>query len=271
MTVRRMERPGSLHRLAIHFPLIAFLLAAVCTLPALAAEVIPPSPSPYYVVDDAHVLSSGAFDQINQQLEDFERRTSNQIVVAIYPKVQTDDDIAAYSVRVFQAWKIGQKGRDNGVLLLVSIQDRRMTIQVGYGLEGAIPDATAKIIIDQEIAPHFKAGDYDAGIQAGVNAIVAATQGEYKGNGATNGNGAGVDALGGVIIFIVIAIFLASLANRGTLYSSGGSTFWWILLSILSNSGGRGGGGFGGGGGGGGGGFSGGGGRSGGGGASGSW
>src|SRR5271154_7609513 len=103
MTMQPMDRSASLRRLALHSRLIAFLLAAVCSLPALAAEVIPPSPSPDFVVDDAHVLSPSVFDQINQQLIDFERRTSNQIVVAIYPKLQTDDDIAAYSVRVFKA------------------------------------------------------------------------------------------------------------------------------------------------------------------------
>ena len=250
------------------------LLALGVLAPALqAAEVIPPSPSPHYIVDDAHVLSPATVSSVDSELADFEKSTSNQIVVALYPKVQTDDDIAAYSVRVFQAWKLGQKDRKNGVLLLVSVQDHRMTIQVGYGLEGALPDATAKLIIVNDIAPHFKTGDYDGGIQAGVNSIIAATKGEYKGTGHL-GTAGGI-SFGVLIIIFFIVVFVIRL---GVLYSSSGGSFWWALFWMFLGSGnnrggGFGGGGFGGGGGGGdgGGGFSGGGGSSGGGGASGSW
>ena len=268
--------------------ILLLALAAVAPAPAAgAAEVIPPSPSPHYIVDDAAVMSPAAVADIDGQLESFERDTSNQIVVAIYPKVQTDDDIAAYSVRVFQAWKIGQKGRDNGVLLLISIQDHRMTIQVGYGLEGALPDATAKTIIDQEIAPRFKAGDYDGGIRAGVAAMIAATKGEYKGNGRVDGQrGVNTDDVALIVFFVLIFVLplMSAMirARRGTVYASDGSSYWWRVFTMLLRSGGGiqigganigfgggGGGGFGGGGGGGG--FSGGGGSSGGGGASGSW
>jgi uncharacterized protein len=270
-----------LKRLGIYFSLIWLLTLWACSLRVNAAEVIPRSPSPRYIVDDAHVLSSATLADIDKELEDFEQNTSNQIVVAIYPKIQTDDDIAAYSVRVFQAWKPGKKGRDNGVLLLVSVQDHRLTIQVGYGLEGALPDATAKMIIDQEISPRFKAGDYDGGIRAGVKAIMAATKGEYKGNGTAGRHGANYNGITTIIfVFVCIALFMA-LVRHGTTYSSNGSSFWWTLLWMFMNSSGnnRGGGGFGGGGfggggsggGGGGGGFFGGGGSSGGGGASGSW
>jgi len=257
--------------LSFHIPLTLLLTLGPYAVQTRAAEVIPPSPSPHYVVDAAHVLSPDALAEIDQQLEDFERATSNQLVVAIYPKIQTDDDIAAYAVRVFQAWQIGQKEHDNGVLLLMSIQDHKLTIQVGYGLEGALPDATAKMIIDQEITPRFKEGDYEGGIRAGVAAIIAATKGEYKGNGQVGPNGIDSNGIVGIVVIIAFAIILllfVARVHRGTLYSSGGSSFWWTLLWILSNSGGnnRGRGrGFGGGG------FFGGGGRSGGGGASGSW
>ena len=178
-----------MERFAIYLPLVLLLTLGTYSRPTYAAEVIPPPPSPHYIVDDARILSPTAVAEIDNQLREFERATSNQLVVAIYPKIQSDDDIAAYAVHLFEAWKIGQKAHDNGVLLLASIQDRKLTIQVGYGLEGALPDATAKMIIDQEITPRFKASDYDGGIQAGVNAIIAATKGEYQGNGqvATKG------------------------------------------------------------------------------------
>ena len=164
--------------------LVLFLLAplVVC-----AAEVIPPSPSPHYIVDAAGVLSAATGQDLDQQLQQFERDTSNQIVVAIYPKMQSEDDIAAYAVRVFRAWQIGQKTKNNGVLLLVFIQDRKMNITTGYGLEGALPDATCRQIIDNELKPRFRANDFDGGIRAAVNAIRAATKGEYKGSGQTSG------------------------------------------------------------------------------------
>lgn len=248
--------------------------------PASAAEVIPPSPAPHYIVDRAGVLSSAALADLDRQLEEFERATTNQLVVALYPKMQSADDIAAYAVRVAQAWQIGQKKKDNGLLLLVFVQDHKLTIQVGYGLEGALPDATAKMIIEEEIKPHFKAGDYDGGIRAGVQAIIAATKYEYKGRGQVHGES--TNPTGFTICmcsFFALMFFLIIVGNiagmfRGTLYTARRRSFWWNLLWILStfstNRGGSsGGGGWSGGSSGGG--FSGGGGSFGGGGASGSW
>ena len=252
-----------------------FLVVLLLALPVQAAETIPPSPSPHYIVDDAHVLSATTLQTIDKQLEKEERDTANQIVVGIYPTMQSEDDIAAYAARVFQAWKIGQKGKDNGVLFLAFIQDRKMNITTGYGLEGALPDATAKQIIDNEIKPHFKANDYDGGVQAGVNAILAATHGEYKGTGFTHLDAYAFPA---IIVFAIALLFFAGLLSSiyGTSYASGGITPSWVIPFIfLSNmtssrssgwSSGGGGGFFGGGGG-----FSGGGGMTGGGGASGSW
>jgi uncharacterized protein len=260
--------------------LIFLLFLPLLALPACAAETIPPSPSPHYIIDAAHVVSPPTLQSIDQQLQQVERDTSNQIVVAIYPKMQSNDDIAAYAVRVFQAWHIGQKGKDNGVLLLVFIDDRKMNITTGYGLEGALPDATCKQIIENEIKPRFKTGDYDGGIRAGVTAILAATRGEYKGTGHTRLDYTALIVPGLFIGLIVLMVFAGMIrAIYGTTYSSRGRVPSWVIpfiyLSSMSSSG-RSGGGYssGGGGwsgGGGGGGFSGGGGSTGGGGASGSW
>jgi uncharacterized protein len=173
-------------------------------------------------------------------------------------------------VRVFRDWKIGQKDKNNGVLLLVFTQDRKMFIETGYGLEGALPDATCKQITEYEIKPRFKAGDYAGGLTAGVDAIIAATLHEYKGNGSTvfiqqngggGGNDSGVAALIVPIVFIAIFLLAFRSARRGG--------HGWIITS--GGWGGYSGGGGGGWGGGGGGGFSGGGGSAGGGGAGSSW
>ena len=235
-----------------------------------AAEVIPPPPAAYFN-DYAHAVSAGTATQLNQTLEDFERQSSDQIVVAVFPKMQSESSIEDYTVRVARSWQVGQKNKNNGAVLFVFVQDHKMFLQVGYGLEGVLPDALCKRIIDEQITPRFKAGDFDGGLTAGVRAVIAATKGEYKGTGATVSDsrpphGSSSPFLGfGFIVLIVIIVFFA----RGS-----GMFFPWLLLSSSGSSRGWGGGGFSSGSGGfsgGGGGFSGGGGSFGGGGAGGSW
>jgi uncharacterized protein len=235
-----------------------------------AGEVIPPPPTAYFN-DYAHVVSAGTAAQLDKALEDFERQSSDQIVVAVFPKMQSDSSIEDYTVRVARSWQVGQKNKNNGAMLFVFVQDHKMFLQVGYGLEGVLPDALCKRIIDEQITPRFKAGDFNGGLTAGVQAVIAATKGEYKGTGATVSDsrpphGSSSPFLGfGFIALIVIIIFFA----RGS-----GMFFPWLLLSSSGSSRGWGGGGFSSGGGGfsgGGGGFSGGGGSFGGGGAGGGW
>lgn len=230
------------------------------------AEVIPPRPAAYFN-DYAGVVNAQTAGQLNRQLEQFERDTSNQIVVAVFPKMQSDSSIEDYTVRVARAWQVGRKANNNGAVLFVFIQDHKMFIQTGYGLEGALPDVLCKQIIDNEIAPRFKQGDYSGGLAAGVNALMAAARGEYKGTGHTvNEKTAG----GSMITLVLLFILLMWLINKtgGTGYSRSGR---WGGGGFFIGTGG--GGGFSGGGGGGfsGGGFSGGGGSFGGGGAGGSW
>ena len=148
-----------------------------------AAEVIPPKPQGAYLNDYAGVLSRSTTDDLDRKLRDFETQTSNQVLVVIYKKMQSDSDINDYAIRVAQAWGVGRKDRKNGVVLFIFTQDHKMTIQVGYGLEGPLPDALAKDIIEDEIKPHFRSNDYDGGVRAGVDAIMKATKGEYKGTG----------------------------------------------------------------------------------------
>ena len=233
-----------------------------------AGEVIPPPPAAYFN-DYAHVVSAGTAAQLNQTLEDFERQSSDQIVVAVFPKMQSESSIEDYTVRVFRSWQVGQKSKNNGAVLFVFVQEHKMFLQVGYGLEGVLPDALCKRIIDEQITPRFKVGDFDGGLTAGVQAILA--KGEYKGTGTTVAERLQhLKKIFPAIFAIAVLVLIFIVFLRGGNLISGYSV--WTIGSGGS-SGGWGGGGYSGGGGfsGGGGGFSGGGGSCGGGGAGGSW
>jgi uncharacterized protein len=185
--------------------------------------------------------------------------------------MQSDSDIADYTQRVAQAWGVGQKERRNGVVLFVFIQDRKMFIQVGYGLEGALPDATAFDITERHIKPLFRTGNYAAGLATGIDLICKAIRGEYKGSGKTVAESHGVTgALSNFlpfIVFIIVLMLLSRLFRKmgGYGYSSGrgGPIFIPSGGGWSSGGGGGGGGGFSG--------FGGGGGSFGGGGAGSSW
>jgi uncharacterized protein len=143
------------------------------------AQTLPPAPA-QHVADRAGILSARTVAELNTQLAAFEQQSSSQVVVWTERTRPANEVLEDYVNRVFQAWKIGQRGKDNGVLLAVFTQDRALRIEVGYGLEGALPDALAGRIIANEITPRFKQGDFEGGIRAGVKAILAATQGEYQ-------------------------------------------------------------------------------------------
>ena len=270
---------GARNRIGAARWLFAFVVAALAATVRLgASEVIPPAPENHFN-DYAGVVRPGTAQRLNAELAQFERDTSNQIVVAIYPHMQSDSSLEDYTVRVYEAWHVGQKGRSNGAVLFVFTQDHRLRIATGYGLEGALPDALCKRIISDEIAPRLRAGDFDAGMTAGVQAMMAAARGEYRGTGRTareaRGHPPAAFPLGGLIFFVIIVMIVGRsifASRRNVLYGRTGPRGIWI------NPGGWGGGGWGGGGGGGGwsgggggGSFSGGGGSTGGGGASGSW
>ena len=183
------------------------VLLAGCRL--FAQEVIPPAPAAYFN-DYANVVSSGTASQLNQTLENFERQTSEQILVAVYPKMQSDSSVEDYTVRVARSWRAGQKDKNNGAVLFVFVQDHKMFLQVGYGLEGVLPDALCKRIISEQITPRFKAGDFDGGLTAGVQSIIAATKSEYKGTGTDGGRRAHLshDRHAGEVIKIVIIVIV---------------------------------------------------------------
>ena len=247
-----------------YLALCSATLAFVVASSAYAVEAIPPKPDRYFN-DYAGVVSKEAAHRFNEQLSQFERETSDQVVVAVFPKMQSNSSIEDYAQRVAQSWGVGQKLQRNGVVLLVFIADRKMSIQVGYGLEGALPDITAYDIRANHIQPYFRSGDYERGLAAGIDSICKAIRGEYKGSGKTveeQRGKAGAPGFLFFIVFIIVLIVISKIVRRlgGYGYSSRGGGP--VFLPV-----GGGGGGWSSGGGG----FSGGGGSFGGGGSSGSW
>ncbi len=244
------------------------MLAAVVLALAL---IIPPAPS-QRVNDYARLLPADAQRRLEERLAERERATSAQTVVAIFPSLE-GESLEDFGVRLAERWRVGQKGLDNGVILLVFVKERRVRLEVGYGLEPVLPDAVAAQIIRETIGPRFREQRYAEGLEAAVDAIYARV--ETKGvPPAAPRHGLGVSpiTLGVLALFGVIALILARDAVGGGrarrhAYTAGGRRGWdspsVIVPPIFGNWSGRGGGD--------GGGFSAGGGSFGGGGASGEW
>ena len=228
----------------------------------IARAEIPASPSPHYVYDEARWLGPAAFAAIDKRLQDYERDSSSQMLVAIFQALPETGEMFDFSQRVFDAWKPGEKGKDNSAILFFFVNDRKIRIHVGYGLEGALPDARCKQIIEGVIAPRLRAENRELAVAAGIEAMIAATKGEYQGTGRTRlDQGEGIPFPVIILLVIILLVLISSQQHGDVVITRGGSRHGgW------GDGGGGWGGGFGGGGG-----FSGGGGRSGGGGASGGW
>jgi uncharacterized protein len=279
-------------------------LAAAWDMPKDGLRPVPPLTS--QVTDLTGTLSASERQALESKLHDWEARTSNQLVVLMVPTT-APEPIEEYALRVAEAWKIGQKGKDNGAIFLIAKDDKRMRIEVAYGFEGMLTDVTSRRIIGETVAPYFKQGQFAAGINAGVDRIIAVIgAGEpLPPDSAKRAAPRGGFDYGTLFIVLLVAVPIVGTMLRSIFGNVGGSAIgagvagtaaWFIAGSLLIAGvaaviafvvivfsmfgGGRGGGwipgaggglggGFGGGGGGGG--FSGGGGSFGGGGASGSW
>jgi uncharacterized protein len=215
----------------LKFTFVLLLLGVILFGASLtAAEVIPPKPE-HYFNDYAGVVSRATAEELNSRLKNFEKAASSQIVVAIYPKMESESSVQDYTVRVARAWKVGQEDKKNGAVLFLFMANRQMFLQVGYGLEGAIPDAVAKDITEFVIKPRLKTGDYDGGLRAGVEAILQAAQGEYKGTGRTvaQGRQQSHGNFGFVVVVILFFIVMRSLSRRrrrGRVYGGSGWGSW---------------------------------------------
>jgi len=199
---------------------------------AIAQRSVPPHGG-VWVHDEAGILSPQVKMQLESMLKAHRDSTSTQIAVYIIPSLE-GDDIDSYALRVSEAWKLGQEKKDNGVLFLVAMQERQMRIEVGYGLEGVLTDALSSRINRNEVAPYFRQGNYEAGIQAGVIAIIKAVQGTYVNDEPVVRKRKGRSPIG-TIIFIVILIIVMSRRNRG---GGGGSGGYWTAAMMGSMLGG---------------------------------
>jgi len=243
----------------LQVPLLAALLLLNIT-PGLLALDVPKRPQGY-VSDYAGMLSAPTRARLEKALALYERQTSNQIFVVTFPRLE-GENLEDFSIRLADAWKPGEKARDNGVIFLIFKEDRKMRIEVGYGLEGTLPDAIAGQIVQQVVTPFFKKGDYETGILLGVKAIMQSTEKEFQGRRqATSSYGSGrrraltpeeLEALYaqgrilGVFVLIAVVIFFIfdflryrRYRNERRMHNSKYSFWeWWfrfaILLAVLS-------------------------------------
>ena len=191
------------------------LLATIllCLLPVLASALDVP-PLQGYVNDYGQVLSVRARQHLEESLAAFERSDSTQVVVLTVPSLE-GEDIEGFSIRVAEGWKIGHKGKDNGVILLVAKQERKVRVEVGRGLEGKLTDLVSGRIIRGEIVPRFKQGDFDGGTIAGVSAIMATVRGEYAATPRDLSHGKkSAPPIVGLLIFLAVAcVFFGALSR----------------------------------------------------------
>jgi len=227
------------------------------------------------VNDYTGTLSATQKQQLEDKLVAFDDSTSTQVAIAIVKSIG-EYDINDYALELGRKWGVGGAKKNNGVMIVVSLGDRKISMQTGYGLEGALPDIITKRIIDNEIKPYFKDGDYYGGLDAGTTAIIKYAKGEYKNDNpraaSKKGGGSGVLILVIIIVIIIIIIKKGGGGNGGQVFGSRGVGNALFLGMLLGNSGRSSGSGWGGGGSSSGGGFGGfGGGSFGGGGSSGDW
>jgi uncharacterized protein len=256
---------------------LLLLLLFSAAIPVAALEV--PPPPTQWVTDSANILGGTEEDLLNQKLRTFEEQSGAQFIIYTFPSIE-QESIEDFTIRCVERWKIGQKKYDNGLVLFVFVAEKKVRVEVGYGLEGTITDAISSRVIREQIAPHFQKGDYAGGLSAAADAIIARIKsGEAPVPPLQQPGGQPQLGLDGeelvtviVVLFVVFFVILPMFSRRRS--GCGGCVFPFIFPGggITFGGGGGGfGGGFGGGGFGGGGGFSGGGGGFGGGGATGDW
>jgi uncharacterized protein len=220
----RIARPGA----GLLLLLSAAFASADVAVPPLTARV----------TDLTGTLSGGAVARIEAKLADLEAKKGSQVAVLIVPTTQPEE-LEQYSIRVVDAWKLGRKGIDDGALLIVAKDDRRVRIEVGQGLEGALPDAIANRIVAETITPHFKVGDYDGGVEKGVDRMISVVNGEPlpqadKKWERHNGLGNMLPLLL-VLVFVISGVLRAIFGRMFGSIATGGLTggIVWLLSHVI--------------------------------------
>jgi uncharacterized protein len=193
--------------------LLFFLGMAALIAPSFAGALSVP-PLTAHINDYAHMISEPTAAGLERELAGVEKTDSTQIVVLTVPGLE-GENIEEFSIRVAEAWKIGSKGVDNGVILLIVRDDRKVRIEVGRGLEGRLTDLVSGRIIRYGIIPRFRAGDFDGGVRAGVSGIVEAVRGEYKAEGREPGQGRrGTTPIFTLLMFLFVALVFAGALSK---------------------------------------------------------
>jgi uncharacterized protein len=235
LTLQRLRRAGLVS------------LGAVLAMHAVAGhaqQLVPVPALTTPVTDLAGVLTPEQVAALDSKLRSFAQAKGSQVAVLVVPTTQPEE-IEQYAIRVAEAWKLGRKGVDDGALLLVARDDRKVRIEVGYGLEGALPDATANRIIDEIIVPSFRGGDYYGGIDAGVDRMMQVINGEPLPEPVRRGTASGaVSGLGNLLpVLLVFALVGGSILRRlfgrvGGALATGGLVGFvtWLIIGIVAMS-----------------------------------
>ena len=206
------------------------------------AQVFPEKANPPKIVNDyTNLLSKTERQSLENKLVKFSNETSTQIAIAIVESLH-GYDVASYAFELGERWSVGQEGKDNGILIVVkpktSQSQGRVTIATGYGVEGAVPDAIAKRIIENEIIPYFKQNMYYKGLDEATNRIMELTQGEYTADDYKKATSNSGSAIPGIIIFLIVIMFsIMGRVRRARHYAVGHNIPFWIAMGMLSNSG----------------------------------
>lgn len=220
--------------------IIIVLLLSLFFIPGYSQEF--PAKPTKLVNDYTGTLSASQIQQLEDKLVAFDDSTSTQVAIAILKSVG-EYDINEYAMGLGRSWGVGGAKNNNGVMIVVAIGDRKIAIQTGYGVEGVLPDIITKRIIENEIKPYFKSGDYYAGLEAGTTAIIKYTKGEYK-NDKPKASGKGSGSLSGLILIVIIVVIIIIVKKGGGGGGSqvmggrgvGDALFWGMLLGSSGRS-----------------------------------
>jgi len=218
--------------------LIGLIVLAMSLFSALSAHALDVPRLTGYVNDYAGMLSPQTKATLEQELRAFEQSDSTQIVIVTIPSLQ-GEVLEQFSLKVAEAWKIGQKGKDNGIIFLVSKEDRKLRVEVGRGLEGKLTDLMAGRIIDLVVKPRFKRGDFDGGFIMGAHALIDATRGEFKGDQQTGSrqrakSSQGISRLFTFVIFFGIALLMLGSVSKYLAGAAGAIGLPAIVSLLLS-------------------------------------